>query len=180
MKKILVLLALFAFSASAWAEEMMVNVKDAKIRSGPGKTYPVLWKPHLYTPLEILAKYHDWYAVMDVARDVGWVHDESVSKDKGAIVVEKIIDVRESADSKSRVLYQAPKDFTFKISEEEENWVKVTDSEGDSGWIQKKAVWTGGVVEEKAHKKEAKKEGKKSKKSTKTAKGHKSEKKKSE
>jgi SH3-like domain-containing protein len=177
MKRVIVILTLFVFSAAAWAEEAMVNSKEAKIRSGPGKTYAVLWKPHMYTPLEVLAKYHDWYAIMDVAKDVGWVHESAVSKDKGAIVSEKIIDVHESADAKSRVAYQAPKDFTFKILEEQEGWLKVTDTEGENGWIQKKGVWTGGVTEEKKHKKEAKKESKKSKKSSKE---HKSEKKKSE
>ncbi|MBI3793824.1 MAG: hypothetical protein HY280_03725 [Nitrospinae bacterium] len=100
MKRILVLLPLLVFSSQAWGEEIMVNNADAKIRNGPGKTYTILWKPRLYTPFEVLAKWTDWYAVRDVENDVGWVHAGSVSKDEGAIVTESIIDVHESADKK--------------------------------------------------------------------------------
>lgn len=181
MKKALVILSLLVFSTVAWAEEVMVNSKEAKIRSGPGTTYAVIWKPHVYTPLGVLAKYDDWYAVMDVEKDVGWVNSGSVSKDHGAIVTEKIIDVHESPEPKARVIYQAPKNFTFKITEEKEGWAKVLDSDGESGWIQKKGVWTGAMTEDKTHSKEAKKEKKEGKTPKKSAKKQKhGEKKKSD
>jgi SH3-like domain-containing protein len=182
MKKALVVLFLLVFSAGAWAEEILVNSKDAKIRSGPGTSYPLLWKPNIYTPLEVLAKYHDWYAVRDLEKDVGWVNSGSVSKGRGAIVTEKVIDVHESGDAKSRVVYQAPKSYTFKITEEQGGWAKVVDADGEGGWIQKKGVWTGvGAVEDKKQAKAAKKEKKDGKKPKKSAKEQKqSEKKKSE
>ncbi|MBI3582138.1 MAG: SH3 domain-containing protein [Nitrospinae bacterium] len=171
MKKLLVVLSLFVFSAGAWAEEVMVNSKDAKIRSGPGTSYAILWKPNLYTPLEVLAKHQDWYAVRDLEKDVGWVNSGSVSKGRGAIVSEKVIDVHESGDANSRVVYQAPKNYTFKITEDKEGWAKVVDADGESGWIQKKGVWTGvGAVEEKKQAKGAKKEKKDGKKPKKSAK----------
>lgn len=182
MKKSLVVLILLVFSAGAWADEILVNSKDAKIRSGPGTAYAVLWKPNLYTPLEVLAKYHDWYAVRDLEKDVGWVNFGSVSKGRGAIVTEKVIDVHESADAKSRVVYQAPKGYTFKMTEDQGGWAKVVDADAEGGWIQKKGVWTGvGAVEDKKQAKAAKKEKKDGKKPKKSAKEQKqSEKKKSE
>jgi SH3-like domain-containing protein len=182
MKKIFLILSLVVFSTSAfgskaWGEEIMVNNKEAKIRNGPGTNYTILWKPRLYTPLEVLAKWQDWYAVRDVEKDVGWVHNSAVSKDPSAIVTEKIIDVHESDDGKSRVVYQAPKNYTFKIVETKEGWASVVDTDGEKGWIETKGVWTG--TGEKSQKAEPKKEGKKSKKKEK-AKEHKhAEKKKS-
>lgn len=174
MKRILVLLPLLVFSSQAWGEEIMVNNADAKIRNGPGKTYTILWKPRLYTPFEVLAKWTDWYAVRDVENDVGWVHAGSVSKDEGAIVTESIIDVHESADKKSRVVYQAPKNFTFKISEKQEGWLKVSDTDNESGWIEAKGVWTGSHAKAVAPaKKKAEKKKKEAKKQQKPAKEHK-------
>ena len=185
----------FAFmiflASAARAESVMVNNKESKIRSGPGTHYAVLWRPRMYTPFEVLAKYDTWYAVRDVEGDVGWIHDSGIGKDGAAIVTGALINVHESADANSRVLYQAPKNYTFKISESKEGWLKVTDPDDESGWIADKGIWKGekqaesGKVEKKADKKadkksETKGEGKSKKKSAKHAKAEKSDKKKSD
>jgi SH3-like domain-containing protein len=156
-------MVLLLAAAEARAEEVMINNKDAKVRNGPGTTYTVLWKPRLYTPMEVLAKHADWYAVRDVEGDVGWVHDSVVSKDAAAIVTASMADVHESAESGSRVAYQAPKNYTFKVTETKGAWIKVVDPDGDDGWIAQKSVWIGAAAEPKATetKKETKKESKK-------------------
>jgi len=140
---IAILVALFVSASVARAEEVMINHKEAKIRNGPGTNYTVLWAPRMYTPLEALAKHADWYAVRDVEGDVGWIHESVVTKDPSAIVTDATVNVHESADSNSRVLYQAPKNYTFKVEEEKGGWMKVVDPDGDSGWIAKNGAWTG-------------------------------------
>jgi SH3-like domain-containing protein len=159
MKKFLTLFLFLALTNSAIAEQVMVSNKEAKIRNGPGKNYTIIWKPRLYTPLDVLAKFSDWYAVRDVEKDVGWVHTGNVSKNRAAIVIDKIIDVREIPNLKARVVYQAPKNYTFKILDDKGEWYKIVDTDGESGFIQKKGVWTGSGGEPKA--KSAPKKGKK-------------------
>ena len=145
MKRILVLLMLVAISTAtvAWAEAIMVNNKEAKIRNGPGTEYVVLWRPRLYTPLEVLAKYKDWYAVRDAEADVGWLHKSVVKEQKAAIITGKYLNVRSDPSLDARILFQAPKNYTFKITESKKEWYKVVDPEGDEGWIFKKGVWDG-------------------------------------
>ena len=184
----------FAFmvflASAAHAESVMVNNKESKIRSGPATGYTVLWRPRMYTPFEVLAKYETWYAVRDVEGDVGWIHDSGIGKDAAAIVTAEIISVYESADTNSRVLYQAPKNYTFKIAESKEGWHKVLDPDGETGWIADKGIWKGEKqaekkgetkADKKADKKSEKKgEGKSKKKSAKHAKSEKADKKKSD
>lgn len=153
-----VLAILGAYAAAARAESVMINHKEAKVRNGPGTSYTVLWHPNMFTPMELLAKYKDWYAVRDVEGDVGWIHDSVVDKSGAAIVTESIVDVHESADSKSRILFKAPKNYTFKVEEKKSDWVHVTDPDGDKGWVAAKGVWTGGEPVEKEPKGEARKE----------------------
>lgn len=141
--KIFVLLALLGAASFAWAEPIMVNNKDARIRNGPGTSYTILWKPRLYTPLEVLASYGHWYAVRDVEGDVGWIHDSVSLKKPSAIVTNEYVNVRKSPNTKSRVLFEAPRNYTFKIIGKKGEWYKIEDHEGDKGWVSGKYVWKG-------------------------------------
>lgn len=152
-------------SSAARAESVMASNKESKIRSGPATHYTVLWRPRLYTPFEVLAKYETWYAVRDVEGDVGWIHDSGASKDNAAIVTADVINVHESADANSRILYQAPKNYTFKVEESKEGWLKVLDPDNETGWIADKGIWKGEKrAESKAEMKDDKKADKKSEK----------------
>lgn len=145
MKKAFVfaLLVIVCTASAVRAETIMVNHKDAKIRNGPGTDYIVLWRPRLYTPLEVLAKYKDWYAVRDTEADVGWIHKSVVSNNKAAIIIGKYLNVRSEPSLDARILYQAPKNYTFKVTDTKGEWYKVKDPEGDEGWIFRKGVWDG-------------------------------------
>jgi SH3-like domain-containing protein len=131
--------------SSAWAktEAIMVNHKEAKIRNGPGTEYTVLWRPRLYTPLEVLARYKEWYAVRDSEADVGWIHKSGIQKKKGAIITGKYLNVRSDPSLDARILFQAPKNYTFKVVETKKEWYRVKDPDGDEGWVFKKGVWDG-------------------------------------
>ncbi|MDH5543444.1 MAG: SH3 domain-containing protein [Nitrospinota bacterium] len=132
----------------AEAETVMVNHPEAKIRNGPATSYIVLWKPRLYTPLEVLAKFTDevkqlWYIVRDVEGDVGWIHYSTVEKKVGAIVTANTTNVMKEPSGNSQVLFQAPKNYTFKVVQSNSKWYKVEDPDGDKGWVANPDVWTG-------------------------------------
>ncbi len=133
---------------AASKKSVMVTHKEAKVRNGPATTYKILWRPRMYTPFEIMANFKDvkgqkWFIVRDHEGDIGWIHNSVVSEKVGAIVTVKIADVSKRADSKSQALFQAPKNYTFKVLKEQKGWYKVQDPEGDKGWIKSKNVWTG-------------------------------------
>ena len=158
MKKafVLALLITVCTISAASAEAIMANHKEAKIRNGPGTDYIVLWRPRLYTPLEVLAKYKDWYAVRDSEADVGWIHKSGVAKSKAAIIIGKYLNVRNEPNLDARILFQAPKNYTFKVMETKGEWYKVKDPEGDEGWIFRKGVWDGTTTPKMKKKEETK------------------------
>lgn len=50
------------------------------------------------------------------------------------------INLRSGPDTKSDVLYQLPAGYPLEVAEKKGAWLKVTDYEGDKGWIQESMV----------------------------------------
>jgi len=133
--------ALLFAAGDSWADPLYVEESKARIRSGPGTEYDVLWEPPRYTPLEYLAKFKDWYAVRDFQRDVGWVHEGSVARGKAAIVTDSKVNVRKSPDAKAATAFVVEKHYLFLIVESKGAWLKIKDIDGEEGWIQDNQVW---------------------------------------
>ncbi len=125
------------------------SIVGAVVRNGPGVGYTKLWSPRPYTPFEVLAIYKDWYAVRDAEGDVGWIQKIGVTKSKAAIIISKYLNVRNAPNSNARILFQAPKNYTFKVIETKGEWYKVEDQAGDKGWIEKAGAWDGSTPVEK-------------------------------
>ncbi|MDH5477620.1 MAG: SH3 domain-containing protein [Nitrospinota bacterium] len=144
--RILNLTAILNLAALLWgglalADPLYVEETKARIRSGPGTEYNILWEAPRYTPLESLAKYKDWYVVRDFQKDVGWVHEESVRKGKAAIVVQDKANIRKSPDLKSPIVFVVEKHYLFRVIETKGGWLKIKDTDGEEGWIHEKLVW---------------------------------------
>ncbi|MDH5638167.1 MAG: SH3 domain-containing protein [Nitrospinota bacterium] len=132
---------LIALSAAAWADPLYVEEKKARIRSGPGTGYTILWEAPRYSPLEYLAKYKDWFAVRDFQNDVGWVHKDSVAKGKAAIVIKSKVDIRKDPSVDSPIVFVVEKHYIFRVIRVKGNWLKIRDTDGEQGWIHGKLVW---------------------------------------
>jgi SH3-like domain-containing protein len=126
---------------AARAETIYVDEAKARVRSGPGTEYSVLWEAPRYSPLELLAKYKDWYAVRDFQKDVGWIHQGAAAKGKAAVVTQAKVSVHKSPDHKSPVAYTVEKHYLFKVLEDRGSWLRVKDADGEEGWILEKMVW---------------------------------------
>lgn len=134
-------LALILAAHCAWAEPIYVSVDKAKLRSGPGTSYKVLWEARKYTPLEYLAKYKDWYVARDYQGDVGWIQGQSVSKGVAAIVINKKANIRKGPGQDHPMLFTVEERYLFKVVEEKKEWVKVQGADGDGGWVLKEHLW---------------------------------------
>jgi len=55
-------------------------------------------------------------------------------------VVKDGINLRSGPDTKSEVLYQLPAGYPLEVLERKGQWLKVSDYEGDKGWIQESMV----------------------------------------
>lgn len=134
-------LALALAAHCAWAEPIYVKIDKAKVRSGPGTNYKVLWEARKFTPLEYLAKHKDWYVARDYQGDVGWIQEQSVAKGAAAIVIKKKADIKKGPGKAQPTIFTVEERYLFKVVEEKKEWVKVQGADGDSGWVMKEALW---------------------------------------
>lgn len=125
----------------AIAENIHVKGKTARVRSGPGTNYNILWESIRYTPFEYLAKYGKWYAVRDFEGDVGWVHEQVIGKGKGAMVTTKRANIRKGPGAKKELVFEVTRGYVFKVLDQKKGWYKVQDADGLKGWVHEKLVW---------------------------------------
>lgn len=146
MKKVIIffvffILIVFLDQSIVYAKMIMVDKEKANIRSGPGTQYEILWSAVKYTPFEVLCKYKKWYIVRDFEGDIGWVYETLVREEKAVIIIKKNAEIRSKPGSSFDVLWRVEKGYPFKVIEQKDRWLKVVDSEGDSGWVYKDSVW---------------------------------------
>ncbi|MCP5405633.1 MAG: SH3 domain-containing protein [Pseudomonadaceae bacterium] len=97
MKTLSIVLALL-LAIPVWAEDAAPEGKgfpryatlkkgEVNVRSGPGNEYPILW---IYQrtgyPVQLLARYDNYYKVRDAEAEEGWVYVGMVSAQKGGLV----------------------------------------------------------------------------------------------
>lgn len=64
---------------------------EVNVRSGPGNQYPILWvyqRP--WYPVQVLARYDNYYKLRDVEGEEGWVYIGMVSRKQTALVGGKL------------------------------------------------------------------------------------------
>ncbi len=128
-------------STPAFAVKIYVEGKNARLRSGPGVKYQILWEAPRYTPLEYLAKYKEWYAVRDIDGDVAWVNEQVIGKGEAAIVTNKKANIRKGPGTSNPILFFVEKGYLFKVTGKKGDWLKVKAPDGDEGWVFNKLVW---------------------------------------
>ena len=142
-KTAIALAAVFSFISIsfAFADPLHIKLKNARFRAGPGTSYKVLWEAPMFTPLEYLAKYKDWYAVRDREGDVAWVSQQAIGQGEAAIVINKKANIRKGPGTRHQMVFTVDEGYLFKVIEKKGNWYKVKDVEGDEGWVLNKLIW---------------------------------------
>jgi len=138
---ILITLAVFLISGTAWAERMAVMTPFGNIRSGPGKAYDILWKVEKYHPLRIIEKAGNWYRFRDFEGDEGWIHSSLLSKIPTVITRAETCNIRQGPGLSHRILFTAGKGIPFKVLKREGRWINIQHADGDKGWIHQSLIW---------------------------------------
>lgn len=136
-----VLFFLLTCSTVALAERMMVDVKLANIRKGPGTNTPILWKVEIHHPIETIKKTGNWYYFKDFEGDVGYIHESLVSKTESVITVKDKCNIRTGPGLKNDIAFTAERGVSFKVMERKGDWIHIEHADGDKGWIYKTLVW---------------------------------------
>lgn len=133
---------IMVFSAMlAQAEIMCVRTSQANVREGPGGKYDVLWVEWQYAPFQILGQKGRWYLVMDFEGYEGYLHSSVLSDTVGVIVDVEEAFVRTGPGEDYKAKWVLEQGYPLLVLERKNDWLKVTDSEEVTGWINKDNVW---------------------------------------
>lgn len=128
---------------SSGAMALCVVRPETFLRVGPGFEYPVSsWELDLYTPLEKLETWNNWYEVRDVDGDVHWVHMSEVREGEYCLTVK--IDkthLRRGPAPHYEILKEAKKYDSFRFVRRQGKWSQVANDAGEGFWLLSQAAW---------------------------------------
>jgi len=138
---VILVFCILAVASEAFAERMAIASTIANIRSGPGKTYEVLWKVEMYHPIDVEKKSGSWYGFTDYEGDRGWIHKSLVKDIPALITVKEKCNVRSGPGTNHPVVFSVGSGIPFKILGKKGNWIRIEHADGDTGWIHNSLIW---------------------------------------
>lgn len=114
---------------------------EVNVRSGPGNQYPTLWVyQRTGYPVQLLARYDNYYKVRDVEAEEGWVYIGLISAKKTGIVGgQEPLPLYRKADISSDIVARLAPGVVVDLDECEASRCKV-DVEGYGGWVAKERL----------------------------------------
>ena len=143
MKKVfLLLLLVFLLPFTCWSgERMSVSAPSAKVYSGPGDKYEVVWKAGRYTPVEVTRRSGKWVLFKDYEGDEGWIHESVLGTTPSVITKKDVCNIRSGPKGDDPLVATVGAGIPFKIIEKKSPWINVEHADGDKGWIHESLVW---------------------------------------
>lgn len=127
--------------AAAAEQRVSVSVNEAKIRSGAGNNFDVIWKSEKYFPFTVVKRSGEWYQIMDFQGDEGWVHQSQVSNTPSVITTKDKTPLRSEPKPDAKTLFTVGAGIPFKVIKRNNKWILVEHADGDKGWIHESTVW---------------------------------------
>ncbi|PZP39688.1 MAG: hypothetical protein DI585_03355 [Pseudomonas fluorescens] len=117
---------------------------EVNVRSGPGNQYPILWVyQRAGYPVEVMARYDNYYKLRDVEGEEGWVYIGMVSRRVTALVGGKDTpsNISRSASIGSPIVARLAPGVVVELGEckdVENQTLCEVEAPGASGWIAKR------------------------------------------
>ncbi|MDR0572212.1 MAG: hypothetical protein LBG48_05150 [Rickettsiales bacterium] len=127
-------------------EESFLTLKfnEVNARTGPSSEFPViLTYKTLFLPVKIIAEYDNWYKIVDMEGDSGWVMKHLLSNYRTIITVEETV-VYSNYHEKAYQKYKVERGVILKLVKCKGKRCKVSIMNGnkkDSGWLDKESIW---------------------------------------
>ena len=139
-----VFLALTASSApgSSAADLRSVSERVAVLYDAPSRRAKKIYVVGQFYPVEIVVNLDNWVKVRDVSGELTWMEKKSLSEKRTVIVTVAMADVRQAADEKSVLVFQAREGVILELFEiGAAGWVRVQHRDGQGGYVNSKQVW---------------------------------------
>ena len=124
-----------------------IQAKEARMRTGPGRTYPISWKyvrPGL--PVKVVENFKEkgagaqWRKVEDPSGTQGWLQANLVSESRTAIVMGDIAELRDTPRFAGKVNWRAAPGVVGRISKCAAGWCYL-DVSGRGGFVDVSHLW---------------------------------------
>ena len=95
-----------------------------------------------YYPVEILVALEKWVKVRDASGALAWVESAKLDSKRTVLIATAVADIRAQPDAAAPLVFKAERDVALELLEiASGGWLKVRHRDGQSGFLQMKAVW---------------------------------------
>lgn len=133
---------LMAWAPGAFAEFRSVADNAAVLYDAPSlkaKKLHILGRNY---PVELVVTLEGWAKVRDAGGELSWIESRSLSERRSVMVKVNLADVRQAADDKSPLVFQAEQNVLLDLVElTGTGWARVAHRDGQSGYIRLNVVW---------------------------------------
>jgi SH3-like domain-containing protein len=138
-----IILSILLGAGNVYAETVAVKTNQAEIRNGPSSGSFVITLAPLYYPLIIRTEREGFYQVSDYLNKIGWISKANIDRIRTVIVKTESANVRQGPGTNNPVVFRAKEGVTFKIINEDGQWLQVEHESGMTGWVHGDLVWGG-------------------------------------
>ena len=93
-------------------------------------------------PVEVVVVVEGWVKIRDAGGELAWVESRSLSERRSVMVKVALADVRQGADDKASLVFQAEQNVLLDLVElTGTGWARVAHRDGQSGYIKVNLVW---------------------------------------
>jgi SH3-like domain-containing protein len=124
-----------------------IQAKEARMRTGPGRNYPITWKyvrPGL--PVKVVENFKEkgagaqWRKIEDPGGTQGWMQANLISETRTAMVMGDIAELRDSPRYAGKVNWRAAPGVVGRVSQCTRGWCYL-DVKGRGGFVEVSHVW---------------------------------------
>lgn len=130
-------------TGSAMAADLRsVSERAAVLYDAPSARAKKLYVVGQHYPLEVVVNLDTWVKVRDVSGEMTWIEKKSLSERRTLIVTVAMADVRQAADEKSALVFQAREGVILELAEiGVAGWIRVQHRDGQGGYIRGNQLW---------------------------------------
>src|SRR5471032_934948 len=93
-------------------------------------------------PVEVVVVVEGWTKIRDAGGELSWVETRNLSERRSVMVKVTLADVRQAADDKAPLAFQAEQNVLLDLVElTGTGWARVAHRDGQSGYIRLNLVW---------------------------------------
>jgi SH3-like domain-containing protein len=133
---------LAAVPVEAVAEFRSVAENAAILYDAPSARATKLYVLGRSYPVEVIVVVEGWTKIRDAGGELAWIETKSLSEQRTVMVKARRGDIRQAADDKAPLAFQAEQNVLLDLNEVTgSGWARVTHRDGQSGYIRLSQIW---------------------------------------